>query len=206
MRGQQPPGAAPRGGDPRAGREGPLPAGAGLLGMWVFLAALAMFFAAAIVGYLAVRLRAESWPPPGMPRLPAGLWVATALVLAASFTAEAAVRRIRAGLSSAMKRNLAATLTLLGAFLAVQIWNWCSFVRARFAAQPNLYAFTFFLLTGLHAAHVVGGIAALGAVTAKALRGRYGSGFHPGVRHGALYVHFLGAVWVVLFAILYLFA
>lgn len=198
--------AAPGGGDPRAGRGEPLPAGTGLLGMWIFLAALGVFFAAAIAGYLAVRLRAESWPPPGMPALPAGLWLATALVLASSFTAETALRRIRAGLPSAMERHLAATLALLSAFLAVQAWNWWSLVQARVAAQPNLYAFTFFLLTGLHAVHVAGGIVALAAVTAKALRGRYGSGFHPGVRYSALYVHFLGAVWVVVFAVLYLFA
>jgi heme/copper-type cytochrome/quinol oxidase subunit 3 len=46
--------------------------------MGLFLASLGVLFAAAIVGYLVVRLKAEHWPPPGMPRLPAGMWLATA--------------------------------------------------------------------------------------------------------------------------------
>ena len=49
--------------------------------MWIFLGALGMLFAAAIAGFLVVRLKAESWPPPGMPRLPRGLWVTTAILV-----------------------------------------------------------------------------------------------------------------------------
>src|SRR4029077_3778329 len=60
------------GGDPREARDGDIP-GAGVLGMWIFLATLGVLFVAAIVGYLVVRLKATDWPPPGMPRLPAGL-------------------------------------------------------------------------------------------------------------------------------------
>ena len=73
------------GGDPRRVREGTIP-GAGVLGMWVFLATLTVLFLAAIVGYLVVRLKATAWPPPGMPRLPAGLWLATVVLFAGSVT------------------------------------------------------------------------------------------------------------------------
>jgi cytochrome c oxidase subunit 3 len=172
--------------------------------MWIFLAALGVFFAAAIVGYLAVRAGSESWPPPGMPPLPRGMWLATALLLGASYTVETALRRIRAGLPSALKRYLASTLALLLAFLLVQVWNWRVLLASEITARSNLYAFTFFLLTGLHGAHVLGGIAAVAAVTARAWKGRYGSGFHPGVHYSALYVHFLDGVWLVLFVVLHL--
>jgi cytochrome c oxidase subunit 3 len=193
------------GGDPRDSREGSVP-GAGVLGMGIFLVTLAVLFVAAIVGYVVVRMKATDWPPPGMPRLPAGLGLATLVLIAASATVHGSVRAIRQGQRTVSTRWLAATLGLSVAFLAVQSWNWWGLVRLRMTAGSNLYAFTFFMLTGLHAAHVVGGIALLAIVLARALRGRYGSGHHPGITYAAMYVHFLDAIWLVLFAVLVVFA
>lgn len=193
------------GGDPRAGRDGTIP-GAGVLGMWIFLATLAVLFVAAIVGYLVVRNKATDWPPPGMPRLPAGLWLATFVLLAASTTVHRALRMMRSGERTASTRWLAATLALGVAFLAVQCWNWWGLIRLHLTAASNLYAFTFFMLTGLHAAHVIGGVVLLAVVLARAHRGRYGSGHHPGVTYAAMYVHFLDGIWLLLFAVMAAFA
>jgi len=174
--------------------------------MWVFLATLAVLFLAAIVGYLVVRLKATDWPPPGMPRLPAGLTVATLLLLAASVTIHFALRAIRVGQRAASTRWLVATLLLGVVFLGVQVWNWWGLIRLHLTAASNLYAFTFFMLTGLHAAHVIGGIALLAVVLTRCLRGRYGSGHHAGVTYAAMYVHFLDAIWLLLFAVMVVFA
>jgi cytochrome c oxidase subunit 3 len=193
------------GGDPREARDGTVP-GAGVLGMGIFLATLAVLFVAAIVGYLVVRTKATDWPPPGMPRLPAGLGVATLVLLAASVTVQGSLRAIRRGQRTASARWLAATLGLSVAFLAIQSWNWWGLIRLRLTAGSNLYAFTFFMLTGLHAAHVVGGIALLAIVAARSFRGRYGSGHHPGITYAAMYVHFLDGIWLLLFAVLVVFA
>jgi cytochrome c oxidase subunit III len=193
------------GGDPRDDRDGTIP-GAGVLGMWIFLATLAVLFLAAIVGYLVVRLKATDWPPAGMPRLPRALWLATVVLLAASVTIHRALGAIRAGERTASRRWLAVTLGLAFAFLAVQSWNWWGLIRLRLTAASNLYAFTFFMLTGLHAAHVIGGIVLLAVVLARSYRGRYGSGHHPGVTYAAMYWHFLDAVWLLLFAVMVVFA
>ena len=193
------------GGDPREARDGAIP-GAGVLGMWIFLATLAVLFLAAIVGYLVVRLKATDWPPPGMPRLPAGLWLATVVLLAASVTIHRALRLMRLGEHTASTRWLAATLGLGVAFLAVQSWNWWGLIRLHLTAASNLYAFTFFMLTGLHASHVIGGIVLLAVVLARSYRGRYGSGHHPGVTYAAMYWHFLDAIWLLLFAVMVVFA
>lgn len=191
-------------GDPRTAREGTIP-GAGVLGMWLFLATLAVLFVAAIAGYLVVRLDAAQWPPPGMPRLPKGMWAATALILAASVTIHKALRAIEAGQRTASQRWLWTTLALGVAFLAVQSVNWWRLVAAH-TSTKNLYAFTFFMLTGLHAAHVVGGLVLLGIVASRAARGRYGSGQHAGFTYAAMYWHFLDAVWIVVFGVLLVFA
>ena len=188
-------------GDPRASRDGSIP-GAGVLGMWIFLATLAVLFAAAVVGYLVVRLKATQWPPPGMPRLPAGLGLATVILISASVTVHLAHRAMRADELAASGRRLAATLALVSAFLMVQLWNWWALIRLHATAASNLYAFTFFMLTGLHAAHVVGGIVLLAVVWARARRLRYGSGHHAGVTYAAMYVHFLDAVWLVLYGVM----
>ena len=174
--------------------------------MWVFLATLTVLFLASIVGYLVVRLKATDWPPPGMPRLPAGLWLATLVLLAASVTVHLALRAIRAGQRTAPTLWLGATLALAFAFLAVQSWNWWGLLRVHLTAASNLYAFTFFMLTGLHAAHVIGGIALLAVVLAHSTRGRYRSDHHGGVTYAAMYWHFLDAIWLLLFAVMVVFA
>jgi len=110
-------------GDPRTRREGEIP-GAGVLGMWIFLATLSMLFLASIAGYLVVRLKAPAWPPPGMPRLPSGLWLSTGLLLAGSVTVHLALLRVRLGQRTATVRYLLATTGLALAFLLVQTWNW----------------------------------------------------------------------------------
>jgi cytochrome c oxidase subunit 3 len=193
------------GGDPRRVRLGTIP-GAGVLGMWIFLATLTVLFLAAIVGYLVVRVRATAWPPPGMPRLPGGLWLATLLLVGASATIQRALVSIRAGQLRRTNQWLAATLALGSTFLIVQSWNWWGLIRLHAMAASNLYAFTFFMLTGLHAAHAIGGIVLLAVVFARSRGGHYGSGHHPGVTYAAMYWHFLDAMWLLLFAVLVVFA
>ena len=174
--------------------------------MWVFLAALTVLFVASIVGYLVVRLRATDWPPPGLPRLPAGLWFATVVLIAGSVTIHRALRAIRSGERAASTRWLAITTALALTFLAAQAWNWWGLIRLNLTAASNLYAFTFFMLTGLHAAHVVGGVVLMAIVLARSVRGRYGRDDHAGVTYAAMYWHFLDAIWVVLFAVMVVFA
>jgi cytochrome c oxidase subunit 3 len=184
------------------GRSAPTPLGTGRLGMKILVLALSMLFAASIVGYLVIRFRAPAWPPPGVPRLPGTLWISTLIIVVSSLTMQAAVRAVRADRQRALRIGMLLT-TLLGvAFLVSQTLNWFALVAANLTARTNLYGFTFFMLTGLHAAHVVGGLIPLGVVTARAFRGRYSSGFRPGVEYCAIYWHFLAVVWLVLFTFL----
>lgn len=178
---------------------------AGVMAMRLFLASLSVLFAASIAAYLVVRSRAVTWPPPGMPRLPSGLWVSTAIILASSFFVQRALSAARRGGGEAIFRNLLITTVLGLAFLVSQAINWQTLIATHITAGVHLYAFTFFTLTGLHAAHVVGGIIPLVAVTMRAKRGTYSSTFHPGVYYCAAYWHFLDLVWLVMFCLLFLF-
>lgn len=172
----------------------------GTTGMWWFLASLGMIFGASVVGLFWVRAAAEVWPPPDAPRLPAGLWLSTAIILVSTATMEMArrvrARRGRPGLDAA----LLLTLVLGVAFLLAQTRGWFLLAAADFTASVNLYAFTFYLLTVLHAAHVLGGVAPLAVLAARARRQDESWPAH-GVVYMAMYWHFLTAVWLVLFAV-----
>jgi len=174
----------------------------GRLGMHLFLLSLTVLFAASIAGYLAVRFRADAWPPPGTPPLPAGLWIATIVLLASSGSIAVALSGVRNGRGGALRGGLAATAFLGVLFFLLQIRNWTILSAEEVTAESNLYGFTFYMLTGLHAVHLLGGLAALTVVTARAFRGAYTASLHGGVHYMSMYWHFLDAVWIVLFAVL----
>jgi cytochrome c oxidase subunit 3 len=187
---------------PSGDRAGPAPLATGRMGMKVLVLALSMLFGASLIGYMVVRLRAPSWPPPGMPRLPDALWLSTVIIVISSFTMQSAVRAARNDRQGMLRTAMFLT-TLLGVlFLLSQTVNWFSLAAASLTAGTNLYGFTFYVLTGLHAAHVIGGVIPLAVVSVRAWQGRYSAAFHPGVEYCAIYWHFLAVVWLVMFTLL----
>jgi cytochrome c oxidase subunit III len=175
----------------------------GRLGMVLFLVALGVLFAASMVGYLVVRLRAATWPPEGSPRLPGGLWMSTAVLLLSSLTMHLALRQAERGRTRALRNRLLATGFLGAAFLISHVLNWSHLITAHhLPAQANLYAFTFYMLSGLHGAHVLGGLIPLGMTITRAARGAYTAEEHEGIVHMSMYWHFLDAVWLVMFVVL----
>lgn len=184
--------------------EAPAPKGAGSFGMMVFLLSLSVLFLASIIGYLVVRSRAAEWPPPGSPKLPAGLWVSTVIILLSSGTIQAALHSVRRNRLGALIGLMLITVLLAVVFLVSQAVNWAWLMGIQATTQAELYLFTFYLLTGLHAAHVIGGVVLLAVVNAKTFRGAYSPQYHPGVRYAAMYWHFLDGVWLVMFVLLFL--
>lgn len=185
------------------GSSEPVSAEAGLLGMRLFLAALGMLFAAAVVGFLIVRLRAPAWPPSGTPGLPVlGLWFATAILAALSFALSRAERALAADRQHPFRRALGSALVLAVVFLVAQAVNWWEMIAAGAVPRASMLAFGFFVLTALHALHVIGGLPPLAAVVVRARAGRYDATRRHGVHWVAMYWHFLGAAWLALFAVL----
>jgi cytochrome c oxidase subunit III len=178
--------------------------GAGAFGMVVLVISLTILFVASMVAMLTIRSKAATWPPHGMPPLPGSLWVSTLVILAASATVHWAGAAIRRGDGRGLVRWLAATLVIGVVFLAMQSVNWVEFYLAIRKIQfSGAYMGMFYVLTGLHAAHVVGGLIPLGIVLRRARAGRYSANFHPGVSHVGIYWHFLDVIWVALFCVIY---
>jgi cytochrome c oxidase subunit III len=172
------------------------------LGMLVLYCSMTVLFTATIVGFWFTRLTAPHYRAPGLPDLPAGLGLSTLLIALTSGSIWQAQRAIKHNHLEAVTRWLVASGVLAGSFLLTQSANW-------FAMRPpgnanSLYLATFFLLTGVHALHVLGGFVPLGFVIHHALKRDYSSSRHEGLSLCAQYWHYLGAVWVVLVTMLYL--
>ncbi len=157
------------------------------------------------------RATRESPAPPGSGPLALtlflmalGLWLATLVLLAGSAAVQAALGAIRRGSQRGLRLGLAAALALTVLFLGLQAANWSTLASEGLTPGANLFGFAFYMLTGLHAAHVVGGLVVLVLVTAKAFRGGYSAGYHPGVRSATVYTHFLTVVWFVMFGVVFL--
>jgi len=119
------------------------------------------------------------------------------VIAGCSVFAQKALHAARRGGQKSLSVNLWRT-TLLGViFLLLQTANWFVFYGNEQLEGAALYVFSFYMLTGLHAAHVVGGLILLAVILRKAVIGAYSPAWHPGVEYVALYWHFLGVVWVV---------
>ncbi|HEY7676743.1 MAG TPA: heme-copper oxidase subunit III [Candidatus Methylomirabilis sp.] len=197
---------------PPEGDEGPRPprpagepaVGNARLGMLVFLAFEAMFFAGLLGAYLVFRLGATAWPPPGEPYLPIGVtWVNTGILLFSSYTVRRAGRAIRQDDRQAFARWLLLTALYGVTFLAVQGYEWVRLVRFGLSVSGT-YGSTFYTLIGTHALHVLGAVLWLLVVLALARRGRFSARRHAGIQVFGMYWHFVVGLWVVLFGLVYL--
>ncbi len=175
----------------------------GRLGMAIFLLSLSSLFAATIIGYIVVRVRAaDIWRTADLPDLPSGLWLSTALLIVCSIVIHYGRVSIRKGNIGALKVSFLIALALGLGFLVNQTINWMQLINAQLPpTAKSLYSFTFYLLTGLHAAHVIGGVIQLIVVTVKTYRGAYSQEYHPGIIYTAMYWHFLDIVWLILFVV-----
>ncbi|MCS6874020.1 MAG: cytochrome c oxidase subunit 3 [Pyrinomonadaceae bacterium] len=133
--------------------------------MWFLLVVVLMTFSGLISAYLVLATnRTVEWKPF---YLPLQVWISTVLILASTFTIEKAKRRIEFHQESA-KRWLLATTVLGAMFIASQMLLWLKLFREGVYVQGNPYAGLFYILTIVHAVHVLGGILGLGYVVLRA--------------------------------------
>jgi len=185
-----------------------VPAGTGKMGMIVFLVSVGMLFGATVVGYIVVRYTTDNWSiTPEGPGIPVILWFNTAVLIGSSVPLYRALVCVRHDDESGLRHGLLYATILGGLFLVGQVVAWAQMLTGIDAEQLRTQSvFTFCMLTVTHALHVIGGLVALGVVTRRAFKGRYGSFFHPGVVYTNMYWHFLTVVWLVLFAVLMIFS
>ena len=179
---------------------------AGVLGLRLFLLSLGILFAAVLIGYVVLRLSPALESTIEIPPLPRGLWLSTLFLLGGSGTIQMALTGVRRERPRWLRTGMVATAILGIAFLATQTvcWiDWAGHLRSSLAETQRAFLVTsFYVFTGLHATHVIGGLVPLTVVTRRAFADRYTSADHAGVRYCTMYWHFLDGVWLALFATL----
>lgn len=177
------------------------------IGLGVFLAVAGVLFALSISAY-SMRLQAADWWPLPVPRL---LWFNTGLLILASAALEWAKAQSRHANLDGVRFGLIGAGIFTLAFVIGQLVVWRELVGEGYFLASNPANAFFYLMTGLHGLHVLGGLVALSRVTFRAfgadeVRGDKIPGERGRLRLGvelcAIYWHFLLVVWLVLFALI----
>jgi len=168
------------------------------------LIAIMMTFGGLIAAYVVIATnKVAEWKPFD---LPVQLWVSTALIIASSVTYQFALRSTEKNLHSAAKKWLIATTVLGAAFISSQILSWIALTNRGFYMSGNPYAGFFYILTAVHAIHVLGGITALGSVLLRTWLPTFDKEAieirSALARVVGWYWHFMGGLWIVLFLLL----
>jgi len=169
-------------------------------GVWLFLAALGVFFFSSMilfVVYVAMRV-GHPGPDTKAFRLPQSFILSTILLLGISGCLHYAVLAAKANQPKPILTLTSIAMFLAIAFFAIQGEAMYVLINRSMVAQSinfSPYPLTF-LLAMVHALHVVGGVIALVAVIASAKRQAYDHERHWGLTFCAMYWHFLDVVWI----------
>lgn len=173
--------------------------------MVVGLVVVAITFVSLTSIYILRARLARDWQPlPATPRL---LFISTALILAGSFTMRLAGRNLEREQFAAYRRALWATLLLGLGFLGAQFIVWRQLAASGIYLAGHPHSSFFFLLTGAHALHLVGGVCSLYFLLLRSCGEKHSP--YPALRRRsltksiALYWHFMDGLWVYLFVLLF---
>jgi heme/copper-type cytochrome/quinol oxidase subunit 3 len=189
--------------DPQFGK-----ASIGKLAMWIFLVTDAMSFSGFLLSYAVLRSTME-WPEPAK-YLGINLsGFATFILICSSVSMVLAIDSCKHKDRKQMLNWLLATIAGGAAFLCIQAYEYTHLVHAgmtlsSFAHGNNLFASTFYIVTGFHGLHVLTGVIYLCCEYRFAHRGDYDNGDYNRLEILGLFWHFVDLVWILVFTFIYL--
>jgi len=171
---------------------------------WFLLLVVLMTFGGLIGAYVVISTNnVAEWQPTS---LPIPVWISTILIIISSVTYHFGELGIKANNHDKTKKYLIATTVLGAMFIASQLLAWIELYNRGLYMQGNPYVGFFYLLTAVHAIHVIGGIAGLASVQLRTwlptssdevIKRRTSVASAVG-----WYWHFMGLLWIVLFVLL----
>jgi heme/copper-type cytochrome/quinol oxidase subunit 3 len=174
------------------------------LAIWAFLGSECLFFGAFISTYLLYRGRDQGGPKPkqlfDIPFTSATSFI----LLMSSLTMVLALAAIQRGDHRRFRIWLASTALFGLTFIGGQVYEFTNFYREGLNLHVNLFGSTFFVLTGIHGAHVTVGIFWLLSLYSRSVQGKLTSEHSEAVEVAGLYWHFVDVVWIFIFTAIYL--
>jgi cytochrome c oxidase subunit 3 len=174
----------------------------GVVGMLCLILAESAIFVIFVVAYIFYIGKSLSGPTPrDVLDLPI---LTTICLLSSSWTVHLAVAALRKNKTRMCSLWLAATVLLGSIFLAGTEHEWYQLIyRDSLTIRTNLFGTTFYSLVGLHATHVIVGLILLTLALVFSLRGKVTGVHAERLEALSLYWHFVDAVWVVVFTVVY---
>ena len=169
------------------------------MGLAFALAAIALLFVAITTTYLGHQQGGDGKSVP----LPWILWLDTGILLASSAVVEWSRRLLRAGDALGFRRGLTAGAGLGTAFLVGQLLVWQQLVHQGVYLTSHPHSSFFYLLTGIHGIHLLGGLVAFAVILPGVWRGAYAPPASTPVTLASVYWHFLTGLWLYVFIILF---
>jgi cytochrome c oxidase subunit III len=177
----------------------------GTVGMASLIIAEAAIFTIFVVAYLYYAGKSLSGPTPSEV-LETPIFT-TICLLSSSLTVHFAARFLHLGRRGAFLALLFLTIVLGGIFLAGTGQEWHTLIyKHGLTISTNLFGTTYYSLVGLHASHVIVGLTMLSIVFLFGLANRVGREQSARVEVLAMYWHFVDAVWIVVFTVVYVLA
>ena len=171
---------------------------AATIGLGRFLAVVSSLFALFISAYF-MRMQVADWAQMPVPKL---LWFNTGVLILSSVALQYAQVAARRGRMEDVGYGLIAGGLFALTFLVGQLFAWQQLNAAGYFLATNPANAFFYLLTGLHGLHLLGGVVALVLTADKVWRGVELGQVRLSVKLCAVYWHFLLALWLVLFTLL----
>ena len=190
---------------------------ASALGMWLFLVTEILFFGGLFAAYLVYRMSYPAAFQDASHHLDIVLGgINTAILIGSSLTMAMAVYAAQTGNRTQQMVYLVLTMLLGVAFLGIKAVEYSHKFHDNLVPGPafqfegrdpvhaQLFYSLYFVMTGLHALHMVVGLGIMMVLLWMAYRGRFTKAYHTPVEVSGLYWHFVDIVWIFLFPLLYL--
>ena len=165
----------------------------GQMGLWLFLAVVSSMFMLFIVSYY-TRSQFPDWEKLADPNI---LWANTGLLVLASVVMQFASNAARRDAAKPLRNALIASGLLTVAFVGGQLIAWEQLISAGFYVQGNPSTAFFYLVTGLHAVHLLGGLWYMLLVAVRLSRKNQRAKALKSIALCATYWHYLLLVWLV---------
>lgn len=188
-----------------------------VLGMWIFLLTEILLFGGLFCFYAIFR----SWYPEMFINAHQHLDVVmgginTLVLITSSVTMALAIRSVQLDDTRASVRYLAVTLALAGVFLVIKYFEYShkfhlGQLPGKFytfdgieGSNPHVFFSVYFLMTGLHGIHVIGGMGVIAWLMSRTRRNHFSSDYYTPLELTGLYWHLVDLIWIFLFPLLYL--
>ncbi len=172
----------------------------GRLGMWWFLAGELVIFGGLIACYVLYRLKHADWAEHAAHVLWQAGAVNTIVLLTSSLTIVLAFRSVDEGNYKKAANQMALTIAIGFLFVVIKTFEYSHEIQAGITPKTNLFWSFYFLMTGLHALHVVAGLVAIAVVMIGVRKGQN----LQRVEYVGLYWHLVDVIWIFLFPLLYI--